>query len=127
MRTLFIILIFIILFNCLRKNNKLEEGIITRKKNEDTTNEDTTNFTSKCSSFKIKQEIICDNECNSEKYKLNEDELLDTDDNKPETFKKMIIKKVKEIITKINNCDLCMYCKLLQNKIARTAPTYKNE
>jgi hypothetical protein len=115
MRILLAILIFIILLNCLKKHNKIQEGL------EKT--EDEITLEEKCSSFPKEEEHICDNECNSEKYKLKEDELLGTDDNKPETFKKMIIEKIKEIINKINNCDLCMYCKLLKNKIDADAAT----
>ena len=103
MRTLFIILTFIILLNCLKKNNNLE-GLET--------NQYKGIYDSKCKNLNDD----CGKYCNKDNYVIKEDEI-DIDDNTKCLIQNSIIDKVNGVLEKIKNCDLCMYCKLLKNKI----------
>ena len=110
MTTLFIILIFIILLNCLKKNNNLE-GLENKNEVEELQKK----YDSICSS-NIKDDDDCVIYCNKDNYVINKDEI-DIDENTKCLKNKSIIDKVNGVFDKIKNCDLCVYCKLLKNKL----------
>ena len=109
MKLILSILIFIILLNCLKKNNNLE-GV----ENKNEVKELQQKYDSKCSNFNDDDD--CGIYCNKDNYVINKDEI-DIDENTKCLKKKSIIDKVNGVFYKIKNCDLCVYCKLLKNKL----------
>lgn len=114
MKIILSILIIIILLNCLKKNNNLE-GFGDSDENESNIKELKNTYKKKCKNFKDDNDD-CGKHCKKNNYVLKKDEI-DIDENTICLKNKSIIDKVNGVFEKIKNCDLCVYCKLLKNKL----------